>query len=331
MLALLVLALTSVVGVGHTAPDPKTAAKKLVVEGAALIKRGDYEGALVRFKAAFDLVPSPKIQYNLGIAFMGLERNAEAYDAFQTFLTDASGATTETITKARLYKESLLLKVCRLTVHSDVQGATVTLDGKPHGTTPPPGEIMVDAGNHSLVVAKDGVGTPFTKWFEVSAGSTLTIDANLLPPAPPPPPALAIRDPATAGPDLTAGANAPPPRRWAKVTGYTVGGLAVAALGFGTFEWVIKELRYGDFNSHHCNLSAPNAGGPGCVQFNSEGSSAKKLGYIGFATAGVLGATSAIFFYVGRNHSRAAAASEEHALVCAPSLTTPGAACQLTF
>jgi hypothetical protein len=330
VLALLVLAITGVSGAGHAAPDPKTAAKKLVVEGAALVKRGDYEAALVRFKAAFDLVPSPKIQYNLGIAYMGLERNAEAYDAFQTFLADASGATTETITKARLYKESLLLKVCRLTVHSDVQGATITLDGKPHGTTPPAGEIMVDAGNHSLVVAKDGVGTPFTKWFDASAGSTMTIDANLLPPAPPPPPALAIRDPGPTGPDLTASAPPPPPRRWAKVTGYTVGGLAVAALGFGTFEWVTKELRYGAFNDRKCNLSDPTAGGPNCGQLNSEGSSAKKLGYIGFATAGVLGATSAIFFYVGRNHSPAAA-SEEHALVCAPSLTTPGAACRLTF
>ena len=252
MLALLILAVTGVPGVSHAAPDRKAAAKKLVLEGAQLVKHGDYATALSRFKAAFDLVPSPKIQYNLGIAYMGLERNAEAFEAFQTFLADASEATTETITKARLYKESLLLKVCRLTVHSDVQGATITLDGRPHGTTPAPGEIMLDTGNHSLVVAKDGVGTPFTKWFDATAGSTLTIDANLLPPPPPPPPAIADQAPPP-GPDLTAAANpSPAPRRWAKVTGYTTGGLAVAALGFGTFEWVIKELRFRDFNRRGC-------------------------------------------------------------------------------
>ncbi len=260
---------------------------------------------------------------------MGLERNAEAFEAFQTFLADASEATTETITKARLYKESLLLKVCRLTVHSDVQGATITLDGRPHGTTPPAGEIMLDTGNHSLVVAKDGVGTPFTKWFDATAGSTLTIDANLLPPAPPPPP-MAIRDPAPpTGPDLAAASPSPAPRRWAKLTGYATGGLAVAALGFGTFEWVIKELRFRDFNHRGCNEAVDNYGGPGCVSLDNEGRSAKNLGYIGFAAAGVLGATSAIFFVVGRGN--AAGASEEHALACAPSLTTPGAACRLTF
>ena len=258
VLALLVVAVVGVSGAGHAAPDPKTVAKRLVLEGAQLVKRGDYDTALLRFKAAYDLVPSPKIQYDLGIAYMGLERNAEAFEAFQTFLSDASEATTETITKARLYKESLLLKVCRLTVHSDVQGATITLDGRPHGTTPPPGEILLDAGNHSLVVAKDGVGTPFTKWFDASAGSTLTIDANLLPPPLPRRPArrsrsairrpgkdsdLAVRrsvasDRRGAGP----GWRDSPPAAWRS-----------RRFGFGTVEWVIKELRFREFNSRHCD------------------------------------------------------------------------------
>jgi PEGA domain len=331
VLALVVVAVTGLPGVGHAAPDPKTAAKKLVVEGAQLVKRGDYEAALVRFKAAFDLVPSPKIQYNLGIAYMGLERNAEAFEAFQAFLADASEATTETITKARLYKESLLLKVCRLTVHSDVEGATITLDGRPRGTTPPAGEIMVDAGNHSLVVAKEGVGTAFTKWFDANPGSTLTIDANLLPPAPPPRPVLAARDPATRDPDLTAAPKpAPTSRRWAKVAGYTTGGLAIAALGFGTFELVINQLRWDDFNHHGgCDTSAPNSGLDGCESLLNKGAHAKTLSIVGYATAGILGGASTIFLLVGRNPS--SGASEEVSVACAPSLTLPGAGCRLTF
>lgn len=336
MLALLVVAVIGLSGVGHAAPDPKTAAKKMLLEGAALVKRGDYEAALARFKAAYDLVPNPKIQYNLGIAYMGLERNAEAFEAFQTFLGDASEASTETITKARLYKESLLLKVCRLTVHSDVHGATITLDGRPRGTTPPAGEILLNAGTHSLVVAKDGVGTAFTKWFDATAGSALTIEANLLPPAPaspPPRPVLTVRDlaAARAAADLAAAAPKPAPssRRSVKVAGFVTGGLAVAALGFGTFEWVIKELRFRSFNSRHCDKALLNYGGDGCVSLNSEGASAKTLGYVGFAAAGVLGAASTIFFVVGRDHSPGA--GEERSLACAPSLTLPGAACRLTF
>jgi hypothetical protein len=187
---------------------------------------------------------------------------------------------------------------------------------------------MLDAGSHSLVVAKDGVGTPFTKWFDASAGSAVTIDANLLPPAPPP---LAVRAPEPPrDPDLTAAPKpAPASRHWAKVAGFTTGGLAVAALGFGTVEWVIKELRFRDFNSRHCDKALDNFGGDGCIQLNDQGARAKTLGYVGFAAAGVLGAASTIFFVVGRDH--ATGGGEELSLACAPSLTLPGAACRLTF
>ena len=192
---------------------------------------------------------------------------------------------------------------------------------------------MLDAaGDHSLVVAKDGVGTPFTKWFDAIAGSALEIDANLLPPvAPPPRPALTVRDPATRDPDLAAVAPQPAPssRRWAKVAGFSTGGLAVAALGFGTFEWVIKELRFRDFNNRHCDKAMDNFGGDGCVSLYNQGTTAKTLGYVGFAAAGVLGAASTIFFVVGRDHPTGG--GEEHSLACVPSLTVPGAACRLTF
>ncbi len=336
MVALLVVAALVVSRVGHAAPeskkDQKTAAKRMLLEGAELVKRGDYEGALVRFKAAYDLVPSPKIQYNLGIAYMGLERNDEAFEAFQTFLGDASEASTETITKARLYKESLLLKVCRLTVRSDVPGATITLDGRQRGSTPRVGEILINAGTHSLVVAKDGVGTAFTKWFDANAGSLLTIDANLLPPQAAPPP-LAPALTVAKDPDLAASAAppAPSPHRWVKGAGFATGALAVVALGFGTVEWVIKELRFRDFNSRHCDKSMDNFGGDGCTPLYNEGTSAKKLGYVGFAAAGVLGAASTVFFVVSSHPSAAAPEERSLSFACAPSLTMPGAACRLTF
>jgi hypothetical protein len=182
-----------------------------------------------------------------------------------------------------------------------------------------------------LVVAKDGVGKTFTKWFDATAGSTLAIEANLLPPqaAPPPPVALTVAK----DPDLGASVVARPassPRRWVKRAGYATGALAVAALGFGTVEWVIKELRFRDFNNLHCGKLLDNLGGDGCTSLYNEGTSAKKLGYVGFAAAGVLGAASTIFFVV--SHPRAAPPEESsRSFACAPSVTMPGAACRLTF
>ena len=144
--------------------------------------------------------------------------------------------------------------------------------------------------------------------------------------APPPLAALTVaRDP-----DLAASAAkpAPSPRRWVKRAGFVTGALAVVALGFGTVEWVIKEQRFRDFNSRHCDKALPSFGGDGCTPLYNEGTSAKTLGYVGFAAAGVLGAASTVLFVVSSHPS---AAPDERSVACAPSLTMPGAACRLTF
>lgn len=340
VVALLVLVTLGISGVGWAAPpavgDPKSAARRKLLEGAKLIKEGNYEAALARFKSAYDLVPSPKIRYDLGIAYMGLERNAEAFEAFQLFLADASESSTETITKARLYKDSLLLKICRLTVRSDAAGATITIDGRPKGITPSTGEFLLDGGTHSLVVAKVGVRKTFTQWFDAVLGGSLTIEANILPPPPPQPPrvpapTIAVNlAPAAKNPDLSAIALNPdaPSGRWARRTGFVTGGLALAALGFGTFEWVIKEQKYRAFN-RGCDKGLPNLGGPGCQGLLDAGSHAQTLGYIGFASGGALAIASTVFFVVGRSHPESG--GNESALACAPTLNMPGGFCRLEF
>jgi tetratricopeptide (TPR) repeat protein len=56
------------------------------------MKRGDYQAALARFQEAYALVPSPKIHYDFGLAYVGLERPAEALAAFERFLAEAPDA-----------------------------------------------------------------------------------------------------------------------------------------------------------------------------------------------------------------------------------------------
>ncbi|HET6281768.1 MAG TPA: hypothetical protein VFH73_12400 [Polyangia bacterium] len=48
------------------APDPKRQARDAMAKGSALFRRGDYQGALLRFNEAQGLYPSPKIYFNLG-------------------------------------------------------------------------------------------------------------------------------------------------------------------------------------------------------------------------------------------------------------------------
>ena len=88
----------------------RAAARSRLMLGADRLKAGDYAEALVQFQQAYELVPSPKIHYNFGLAYMGLGRNAQAAEAFDAFLAEASDATTETAGQAHRYRAELAKK-----------------------------------------------------------------------------------------------------------------------------------------------------------------------------------------------------------------------------
>jgi hypothetical protein len=337
MAVLFALATVSASGVVLASPagnshDPKAAARKKLIEGAEQLKRGEYQAALTTFQSAYDLVPSPKIQFNFGLALMGLGRNADALESFHTFLSEASDASTETITKARVYKEALVQKICRLTLRADVEGASIGIDGRSYGKTPRVAEILLDAGTHLLVVEKVGIARSFTKRFDAAPGSSLTVEARLIVPEPPPvvvtraKPRNRLQIEAVPPPEPNTGPHAP----WLKWTGLVTGGLAVAALGFGTVEWIVKEQKYRKFNdTAGCDVAALDMGGATCTAFAKDGDSARRLAYVGFAVAGALGVVSTVFLLVDRRGH--ATAGTESALACAPSLTVPGGSCSLRF
>ena len=66
----------------------------------AALKRDDYRAALARFEEAYALVPSPKIHYDFGLAYVGLARPGEALAAFERFLAEAPDAPADKREKA---------------------------------------------------------------------------------------------------------------------------------------------------------------------------------------------------------------------------------------
>jgi hypothetical protein len=89
----------------------RDAARAKLVEGVDALKRGEHRIALDRFEQAYALVPSPKIHYDFGLAYLGLGRDADALSEFERFLAAAHDAPADKRDKAARYVAELRARV----------------------------------------------------------------------------------------------------------------------------------------------------------------------------------------------------------------------------
>jgi hypothetical protein len=162
--------------------DKKAQARAKLVEGDRLLKLGEFQQALTVFKDAYDLYPSPKIRYNFGLAYEGMGRNADALEAFDAFLVEATDASPETRDRAVAARNTLLGRVGTLRVVADVEGAAIVVDGRDMGKTAPARELRLDPGPHLLLVDRGGGTAPFTQRLDVAAGAAVTVVVHLAAP-----------------------------------------------------------------------------------------------------------------------------------------------------
>ena len=115
--------------------DPnREAARVKLVEGVAALKRGDHRAALARFEEAYALVPSPKIHYDFGLAYVGLGRSADALASFERFLAEATDAPSDKRDKAASMIASLRARGTERAARSDGEAASAP----PMPAGPPP-------------------------------------------------------------------------------------------------------------------------------------------------------------------------------------------------
>src|SRR3569623_1753199 len=170
LVAASVLAPSALAQESAPAQDKKGQARAKLVEGDRLLKLGEFQQALAAFKDAYDLYPSPKIRYIFGLAYEGMGRNADALEAFDAFLVQATDASPETRERAVTARNTLLGRVGTLRVVADVEGATIVVDGRDMGKPAPAREIRLDPGPHLLLVDRGGGTATFPQRLDVAAG-----------------------------------------------------------------------------------------------------------------------------------------------------------------
>ncbi len=214
--------------------DAKQEARRLIEEGDKLFAGGDAKGALERYLAAHAAFPSPKIYYPLARAEEKLGRLGAALAHYEQFLAEAAGQVPAALKKeAQRAAGKLRPRVARVTFQVDVDGAVVTVDGRPVGSAPIEGVVYVDPGERVFLAEAEGYA-PARLEQTLSAGeeAEILLDLEELAKAPPDKPKPKVTPEEPEEPEQPA-AEAPRqrPARWPLWVGLgATGTLATIAL-----------------------------------------------------------------------------------------------------
>lgn len=147
--------------------------------GEAAYQKGNYALAVSEWQAAYSAEPRPRIQYNLYQAYERLGKLAEAAESLQLYLQTADpddesyGDAT-----ARMASLQQRLQATGIRIVGGVEGAQITVDDTDWGRIPRPDRIPVNAGNHRVVIQREGY-QPFTSTVVVPAGQVVDVVAEL--------------------------------------------------------------------------------------------------------------------------------------------------------
>ncbi len=174
-------------GWAQTAPaTPTPAAEPTDADVAALMARGmamfnerRYGEARQAFEEVCRREPTPQRWYSLGLAARNVSRYTQAIDAFERFLAAPSASTTpELLAQVRGHIAEMRQRIGTLTVAVTPPPTTVALDGR--SITLTADNLPIDPGPH---VMEFGVADHRVerREFNVSSGSTVTLQVTLVP------------------------------------------------------------------------------------------------------------------------------------------------------
>jgi hypothetical protein len=227
-------------------------------------------------------------------ALAGLERYVEAAETLDAFLAAHPLATLPPETRARVaaQRPEMLARVATLSIDSTPQGAEVTVNHRPVGTTPLL-HLRLDPGRYDVALRVDG-GASAQRTLDLAAGEShesFSLDAA--------PPSAAASPPAPS-PAATAPEEAPATGAFRP---YVIGAAAAAGVflltGIGGAIWANE--RSNVYNAASCD------GGQkaGCPSTLSQYYAGRDIEVVGFVGAGVAAAAAGTLFYLDRRREQA--------------------------
>ena len=285
----------------------RSAARAKLVEGVDALGRGEHRLALDKFEQAYALVPSPKIHYDFGLAYLGLGRRAEALSAFERFLAEAEDAPADKREKAAERAAALRPQVgaATVTVEGAPGGVTIAVDGHEVGSAPLARPVYLDPGRHELAARLPrGVAGPIQP-IDIQPGRTVAVVLRIAadPPAPrPTSDPLAPRSGERVrerGP--TSGERAPTDTR--RIAALSIGAAGVALIGAGLTFGVLAKRESDSLSRDSANGAPPNKATLFDPDKQSRGTTYETLQVVSLVTGAVGLATGIVVYATTRGRA----------------------------
>ena len=140
-------------------PADVESAKAQYLEGAALREKGDEAAALIRFKAAFALVPTPITALEVGRSQLALGKILDGRDTLQRAarmpkVAGESAKADEARDEATKLADGAKARLATLSV-TPVEGSTLVIDGTPVPRDAATAPRVVDPGHHVVELRTD--------------------------------------------------------------------------------------------------------------------------------------------------------------------------------
>lgn len=149
--------------------------------GVRFYEEGDFGLALIEFERAHELVADYRVLYNIAQVSLQLGRFAKARLALERYLREGDR---ELSSERKLLVDKDLAMLRERTAHLLVRvaepEATITVDEVPRGASPWTEPLLLDAGEHRVVVEKPGF-EPYSTRLTLAGAEDRTLEARLSP------------------------------------------------------------------------------------------------------------------------------------------------------
>ena len=168
-------------GAGDQSPKMDEAKERFRV-GLKLYDDGAYEAARVQFERAYELAPSYKLLYNIGLVYNQLHDFVGSLKACQRYLTEG-GAEVPADRRAEITKliSDLKLIIASVTVATNVPGVEVSVDDAVVGKSPLSEPILLNPGRRKVSGKLEG-RLPDAQVITVASGDKTEVKLNLVEP-----------------------------------------------------------------------------------------------------------------------------------------------------